>query len=186
MLGHEPTLNPFYSTETYRALATLPFEARIARLRDPEIRASLVAEAPDPNPVNALGRMVRGFETMFQLGDNPDYEQPPAASIAAQAQARGMRPEELAYDLMLEQGGRNQLYLAMANYGGGSLWASYEMLRQPDIVPGLGDGGAHYGTICDSELFDLSALPLGARSEPRPATAGRARRALDGAWDGGA
>ena len=46
--------------------------------------------------------------------------------------------------------GGNQLYLAVANYGGGSLDASYEMLRHPDVVPGLGDGGAHYGTICDS------------------------------------
>jgi N-acyl-D-aspartate/D-glutamate deacylase len=150
VLGHELSLNPFYSTESYRALADLPFEARIARLRDPEVRARIIAEAPDPNPVNALGRAVRGFETMFQLGDPPDYEQPPEASIAAQARARGITPEALAYDLMLEKDGRNQLYLAMANYGGGSLWASYEMLKEPDIVPGLGDGGAHYGTICDS------------------------------------
>jgi len=150
ILGHELTLNPFYSTETYRSLAHLPFEARIAKLRDPGIRARIIDEPPDPDPVNFLGRQVRGFETMFQLGDPPDYEQPPEASIAAQARARGIRPEALAYDLMLERGGRNQLYLAVANYGGGSLDASYEMLRQPNIVPGLGDGGAHYGTICDS------------------------------------
>jgi N-acyl-D-aspartate/D-glutamate deacylase len=150
VLGHELSLNPFYSTESYCALSDLPFEARIARLRDPEVRARIIAEAPDPNPVNALGRAVRGFETMFQLGDPPDYEQPPEASIAAQARARGITPEALAYDLMLEKDGRNQLYLAMANYGGGSLWASYEMLSEPNIVPGLGDGGAHYGTICDS------------------------------------
>jgi len=150
ILGHELTLNPFYSTETYRSLADLPFEARIARLRDPEIRAKIIAEPPDPDPVNFLGRQVRGFELMFQLGDPPDYEQPMEASIASQARARGISAEELAYDLMLEQGGRNQLYLAVANYGGGSLAASYEMLKEADIVPGLGDGGAHYGTICDS------------------------------------
>jgi N-acyl-D-aspartate/D-glutamate deacylase len=150
ILGHELTLNPFYSTETYRSLAQLPFEARIAKLRDPEIRARIIGEPPDPDPVNFLGRQVRGFETMFQLGDPPDYEQPPEMSIASQARARGIRPEELAYDLMLEKGGRNQLYLAVANYGGGSLQASYEMLREPNVIPGLGDGGAHYGTICDS------------------------------------
>ncbi len=74
----------------------------------------------------------------------------PEASIAAQARARGISPQELAYDLMLDRDGRNQLYLAVANYGGGSLSASYEMLSELDIVPGLGDGGAHYGTICDS------------------------------------
>ncbi len=150
LLGHELTLNPFYSTETYRSLADLPFDARLARLRDPEIRARIIAEPPDPDPVNFLGRQVRGFETMFQLGDPPDYEQPMEASIASQARARGITPEELAYDLMLDRDGRNQLYLAVANYGGGSLAASYEMLSELDIVPGLGDGGAHYGTICDS------------------------------------
>jgi N-acyl-D-aspartate/D-glutamate deacylase len=150
VLSHELTLNPFYATASYRALAGLPFTERIARLHDPQIRARMLAEPPDPNPLNALGRMVRGFDTMFQLGDPPDYEQSPDASIAAQARARNIRPEELAYDLMLERGGTNQLYLAMANYGGGSLWASFEMLREPNMVPGLGDGGAHYGTICDS------------------------------------
>jgi N-acyl-D-aspartate/D-glutamate deacylase len=150
ILGHELTLNPFYSTETYRSLAHLPLEARIEQLRDPAIRARIVAEPPDPDPVNFLGRQVRGFDQMFQLGDPPDYEQPPEKSIASQAQARGITPEELAYDLMLERGGRAQLYLAVSNYAGGSLDASYEMLCEPDVVPGLGDGGAHYGTICDS------------------------------------
>ena len=150
LLGHELTLNPFYSTETYRSLAHLPLEARLARLRDPEVRAKIIAESPDPDPVNFLGRHVRGFETMFQLGDPPDYEQPPEASISSQARARGVTPEALAYDLMLERDGRNQLYLAMGNYGGGSLAASYEMLQESNIVPGLGDGGAHYGTICDA------------------------------------
>lgn len=150
ILGHELTLNPFYSTETYRNLAALPFEARIEKLRNPEIRARILDEPPDPDPVNFLGRQVRGFETMFQLGDPPDYEPAPETSIASLARARGIRPEALAYDLMLEQGGRSQLYLAVANYGGGSLDASYEMLSHPDVVPGLGDGGAHYGTICDS------------------------------------
>ncbi len=150
VLGHELTLNPFYSTETYRGLADLPFETRIDALRDPEIRARILDEQPDPDPVNFLGRLVRGFDAMFQLGDPPDYEPLPETSIAALARARGIRPEVLAYDLMLEQGGRNQLYLAVANYGGGSLDASYAMLSHPDVVPGLGDGGAHYGTICDS------------------------------------
>ncbi|MDB5396266.1 MAG: Amidohydrolase, partial [Rhodospirillales bacterium] len=150
ILGHELTLNPFYSTETYRSLAHLPFAARIATLREPEIRAKIIAEPPDPDPVNFLGRQVRGFETMFQLGDPPDYEQPLEASIASQARARGISAEALAYDLMLERDGRNQLYLAVANYANGSLSASYEMLKEADIVPGLGDGGAHYGTICDS------------------------------------
>lgn len=149
LFGHELTLNPFYSTSTYRALAHLPLEERIARLRLPEVRARIIAEPVDPDPANVLGRLVRNFEHMFLLGDPPDYEPSPEASIAAQARRRGVSPEALAYDLMLERGGRNLLYYAVANYAHGSLDSCLTMMRHPGAVLGLGDGGAHCGTICD-------------------------------------
>jgi N-acyl-D-aspartate/D-glutamate deacylase len=60
-----------------------------------------------------------------------------------------MSPEALAYDLMLERDGRNNLYVTLCNYEGGSLDSSLEMMRHPGSVLGLGDGGAHCGTICD-------------------------------------
>jgi N-acyl-D-aspartate/D-glutamate deacylase len=149
VMGHELTLNPFYSTDTYRSLAGLPFAERIAALRDPEIRARILAEPANPDGKNALGAAVRNFGSMFLLGDPPDYEQPPQASIAARAARQGSSPESLAYDLLLENDGRNQLYLAMANYANGGLDAAAAMLNHRDVVPGLGDGGAHCGTICD-------------------------------------
>jgi N-acyl-D-amino-acid deacylase len=96
-----------------------------------------------------LGRMVRNFETMFELGDPPDYEQAPERSIAARARVLGIRPEELAYELLLAGDGTRMLYLAMANFADGGLSAVGEMLRHPDVIPGLGDGGAHCATICD-------------------------------------
>jgi N-acyl-D-aspartate/D-glutamate deacylase len=150
LLGHELTLNPFYMTETYRELARLPFEQRLAALRQPEMRARILADPSPPDPRNALGAAVRNFGAMFQLGDPPEYEQPPERSIAAEAARRGVSPEALAYDLMLERDGRNQLYLAMANYADGKLDAALAMLEHPNVVPGLGDGGAHCGTICDA------------------------------------
>ena len=52
---------------------------------------SILAEPPDADPALVLGRMVRGFETMFVLGDPPDYEQPPERSIAARARALACR-----------------------------------------------------------------------------------------------
>jgi len=39
------------------------------------------------------------------------------AGLTAQARARGVTPEELAYDLLLQENGRNMLFLAAANYG---------------------------------------------------------------------
>ncbi len=147
MLGHQLTLNPFYSTPTYAALAHLPLAERLVELRKPEVKAAILAEAPDPDTASMLGRVVRQFGTMFELGNPPDYEQPPENSIAARAAREGREPEDLAYDLLL--GKDATLYLAMANFTDGKLNAVGEIMRHRDIVPGLGDGGAHCGTICD-------------------------------------
>jgi len=161
MLGHELTLNPFYSTPTYATLASLPLAERVQELRRPGVRAQILSEAPDPNPALMLGRMVRNFGSMFLLGDPPDYEQPPERSIAGRAAALGITPEALAYDLMLENDGKNTLYLAIANYADGSLDAVGEMLRHPDVVPGLGDGGAHCATICDGSYSTFTLMHWG-------------------------
>jgi len=40
----------------------------------------------------------------------------------------------------------------LLNYSEGSLDAAAEMLQHPHTVPGLGDGGAHVGLICDSSF----------------------------------
>jgi len=149
LLGHDLTLNPFYMTDTYRALAPLPLTERIRELRRPETRAQILAETNRPDAAKVLGGAVRRFHSMFLLGDPPDYEPPPEASIAAQAERRGIAPEALAYDLLLERDGGAMLYLALANFADGKLDAALAMMNHRDTVPGLGDGGAHCGTICD-------------------------------------
>lgn len=150
MLGHELTLNTFYTCPTYVDLAgRLTFEEKIRALKSPDVRARILAESADPDPTIVLGRIVRDFDRMFLLGDPPDYEQPVEQSIAARAARLGVTPEALAYDLMLERGGRNNLYVTLCNYEGGSLETSRAMMQHPAAVLGLGDGGAHCGTICD-------------------------------------
>ncbi|MFN0301115.1 MAG: N-acyl-D-amino-acid deacylase family protein [Burkholderiales bacterium] len=149
LFGHELTLNPFYSTPSYLALASLPLAERIAALRRPEVRARILAEPIDPDPANVLGRMVRDFDRMFALGDPPDYEPALENSIGAQARRRGCSPEALAYDLMLEQDGNGLLYYTATNYAQGSLESCLAMMRHSGSIIGLGDGGAHCGTICD-------------------------------------
>jgi N-acyl-D-aspartate/D-glutamate deacylase len=42
------------------------------------------------------------------------------------------------------------LLVALANYGSGTLDPILSMMSNPNCVLGLGDGGAHYGMICDS------------------------------------
>ncbi|PLW69582.1 N-acyl-D-amino-acid deacylase family protein [Pseudohalioglobus lutimaris] len=166
MLGHELTLNPFYTTATYQALQELPLSERLIKLREPRVRAQILSEPPDPDPALVLGRSVRNFDYMFVLGDPPDYEQPWELSIAGRAKARGIKPEELAYDLLLEGERGSCFYLAMGNYANGNLDAVSTMLNHPHVVPGLGDGGAHAATICDGS-YSTFALTHWARDRQR-------------------
>lgn len=150
LLGYHLTLNPFCTTDSFKAIAHLPFEERLAELRKPELRARILAEASDPNPTNMLATFVRDFERIYPLSDPPNYEPEPDASIAAEARRWGVSPESLAYDKLLERGGRNMLFVATVNYTEKSLDATLEMLKHRDTVPGLGDAGAHLGVMCDA------------------------------------
>jgi N-acyl-D-aspartate/D-glutamate deacylase len=121
-------------------------------MRDPALRARILAEPFDALPgripdfiVNVLARLDR----VFALGDPPDYEPPPEASVASRAAQMGCDPMELMYDLLLERDGRELLFAPAANYVDCDYEAALTMLRHPHTVVGLGDGGAHCGTICD-------------------------------------
>jgi N-acyl-D-aspartate/D-glutamate deacylase len=92
------------------------------------------------------------FDRLFRLNDPPNYEPTADDSIAAEATRRGLRPEEVAYEAMLEDGGRALLYSPFLNYTDGNLDAVGEMMRSSVTVPGLSDGGAHVGTICDASF----------------------------------
>ena len=149
LLGLEATLNPFVGHETYKEVAHLPLTERVALMSDESFRERLLAEERQKR--SGLFRFV-GYDRMFELGDPPNYEPEPAASIAARAEREGRAPEELAYDLMLADGGKRLLYSPIFNYAEGSLDGAREMLLHEYSVPGLADGGAHVGTICDGSF----------------------------------
>jgi N-acyl-D-aspartate/D-glutamate deacylase len=58
----------------------------------------------------------------------------------------------MLYNLLLHDNGRALLYVPVLNYADGNLDAVGEMLAHPFAVPGLSDGGAHVGTICDGSF----------------------------------
>jgi N-acyl-D-aspartate/D-glutamate deacylase len=149
VLGFDLSVNPFSLCPSYQPLAKLPFEQRIAALRDSGVRARLLMEEPGDSLI-PLARMGRRFDFIYPLADPPNYEPRQEDSLAVQARARGVAPTELAYDLMLENGGRGLLLAALANYGSGSLDPIHSLITDPNSVIGLGDGGAHYGMICDA------------------------------------
>lgn len=165
LFGFELTLNPFSQHPAYRALAHLPLAERAAHLAQPDVRAALLAEAGGPAQGFA-GAAPRNWANMYLMGERPDYEPKPSQTVAALALAQGRRPEEVALDHMLSGGGRGMLYLPFLNYAEGSLDPSYEMLGHPDAVPGLSDGGAHVGMICDGS-FPTSNLTHWTRDRTR-------------------
>jgi N-acyl-D-aspartate/D-glutamate deacylase len=151
LFGLQSSLHPFFTHPSYRALAELPLAERVARLRDPEVRATLLQEEPfTRNPI-ARGLMQR-WDQMFPLGDPPDYEPPSSASVAAVAAREGRAPQEVVLDWLLEQDGTAFLFAPLASYVDHNLDAIHEMITNPTTVLGLSDGGAHCGLICDVSM----------------------------------
>ncbi|RXH20513.1 N-acyl-D-amino-acid deacylase family protein [Bradyrhizobium guangzhouense] len=150
LLGLELSRNPFQTHPSYRRIAHLPLGERLARLRQADVRKAILSETATSTDDPLFFRP--NYDKMFLLGDPPDYEQPPENALGPQARKQGRQPEELAYDAMLSDGGRGMLYVPFLNYSDGNLDATREMLIDPQSVPGLSDGGAHCGIICDASF----------------------------------
>jgi N-acyl-D-amino-acid deacylase len=142
----ETTRNPFFSSATFAALAESPLDERVGAMRKPAVRERILDEA---RAAPAKG-LQRNFDFVFSLRTIDDYEPSTDQSVAALATARGVQPDVLAYDLLLEDDGRGVLWAGFANIIDGSLASTLTMMKSDATVIGLGDGGAHYGLIADA------------------------------------
>ena len=149
LYGLELSFHPFSTCPSYRAIERLPLEGKLERLRDPAMRARLLKEEPVYSNPNMLAFM-RNVANMFVLGDPPNYTPSAAERLDARAAALGITPLELAYDLLVSGDGRTILFHPGANYTDCSDANMASMLRHENTVMALGDGGAHYGLICDA------------------------------------
>ncbi len=152
LLGLESSMHPFITCPTYRReLAQLPRPERVAAMRDPEVRAALISEHQQRTR-GMSGIVAQSFHKMFPLGEPPEYEPRPEDSIEARALAAGVAPVEMAYDLLLERDGRELMLFPLANFTDGDLEVIREMNLSEYTLPGLSDGGAHCGVICDASF----------------------------------
>jgi len=138
----ESTIHPFLNNAAFTPLLALPLDERVARLREPEVRAAIVAD----------GSSVFDFAGIFPLADPPVYEPEPSDSIAARAERAGVDPIELTLDLLLENEGRGMVFYPAVNFANGNADHCREMLLHPHSVPGLSDGGAHVSFISDASF----------------------------------
>ncbi|MDT5108145.1 MAG: N-acyl-D-amino-acid deacylase [Mycobacterium sp.] len=151
VIGLELSGNPFILYPSYQEIAHLPLAERVAEMRKPEVRERILADRPGGGG-HPLMFATQAWDWMFPLGDPPNYEPSMSDSIGARARARGVSPLEEAYDRVLDDDGHAMLLITLANFRDGSLDTVSELLRREDVVLGLGDGGAHYGMICDASF----------------------------------
>ena len=149
LMGLNCTLNPFIQLPSYRDIAGLPLQEKVARLQDEAFRAQLLSEQISSSGPALL---LTNFDKMWLLGDPPNYEPAPEDSLGAQARRAGVSAESLALDAMLMNDGQQMLYTPFANYAQDNLDCCREMILEENTVMGLGDGGAHVGTICDASF----------------------------------
>jgi N-acyl-D-aspartate/D-glutamate deacylase len=148
VLGLTLSGNPFVTYPSYQDIAALPLAERVAEMRKPEVRQRILSDTPGTgHPLMIAAQL---WDWMYPLTDPPDYEPDAADSIGARARARGVSPQQEAYDRLLDDDGRAMLLVTLANFRHNSLDTVADLIRRDDIVLGLGDGGAHYGMICDA------------------------------------
>ena len=150
LTGLQTDEHTFSTRATYREIAHLPLAERVERMKDPEIKAKILADPIEPydHPLSAM--VHQGYEGLLTLGESFDMEPSFDDTIANRAKREGRDPEELVYDLLLEAEGRAFLLFPFTNYFRFSLDDVHEMLTHPTSVWGLGDGGAHCGVACDA------------------------------------
>jgi len=147
--GFDLSFNPFSFRKSYMEVEHLPLAERVEALRDPARRARILAETAEHGNGHVLW-LINQVANMYVLGEGFDYEPSPSNSLGSVAAAKGISPWALAYDLLVQEDGRTMLYLPVTNYHAGNLDTTLEMMRHPHTIVALGDGGAHYGMICDA------------------------------------
>lgn len=162
LLGLEATFHPFMGFPSYKEIAHLPLDERVARMRRPELRARILSERSEPVAVSGtpippladyfLANLPNVARRLYPMEERPDYEPAAGRSLAARAAQTGRPVLDVVYDALLEDGGRALLYFPIYNYGGLDLDAVREMLTHPRALVGLGDAGAHVGTVCDASM----------------------------------
>ncbi len=143
--------NPFSRYPTYQALSKLPEDERRRALRDPAVRARILA---DHDPIDDEWKRLseNPWPRTFVLGPDNNYEPSLAESVAAIAERQGRSAKEVGYDLLLENDCQAFLLFPLVSYANGDLEAVRTMLEHPHSVLSGSDAGAHCNTVCDGAV----------------------------------
>ncbi len=165
MMCWRGTAHPFATYPAWQTIKDLPWPEQLAHLKDPAFRDKMLAEQPIDMGFFA-NFVTRSFDKMY-LAAQPerdpsdtsgrarpvfDYEPEAARSIAQLAKATGRRPQEIAYDALMERDGEAMLYFPLFNYANKNLDHLHTLHSHPRVKMGLSDAGAHCGAVCDGGM----------------------------------
>jgi N-acyl-D-amino-acid deacylase len=153
IMAWQGTVHPFVFRPAWIDIAELPWEAKLAKLREPQFKARMLTEEsviPDVDVADLYRIIANGWFAQFEMGPEFNYEPTQAETIMARAAAAGVSGAEYAYDLLMQDEGRGFIYFPILNYRDGNLNFLEELQLSDDTVNSLSDGGAHCGTICDA------------------------------------
>ena len=149
--GLQSNFHIFVGHPTWRSeLAHLPLGEKVRAMQNPDLRVRLMAEESKIRPMgNTIEQLLW---RIFPLSDVPNYEPDREHSVAGLAEAAGVSPVGMMYDLLLRDDGKELFYQPL----GGYLTYNFDFFRKnmehPNVLFGLSDGGAHCGVIADAGM----------------------------------
>jgi N-acyl-D-aspartate/D-glutamate deacylase len=138
----------FDEMPSFRDTLTLPEPQRAAALRDPAVREQMRKELADPTGRSfVFVWQVLRVETVAKA----EHERWVGRSVTEIADARGQDPLDAFLDLSLDEGLATQFVLA-APPDAKRRAATETMIRNPAVMAGSSDGGAHLLSFCGADF----------------------------------
>jgi N-acyl-D-amino-acid deacylase len=155
LMAWQGSTHPFMAHPLWLDMAALPWEQKLARLRDPQVRTQLTDDTAMRQAAefdSRLAYLTQGFHKMYALGAEPDYEPPQEQSVASIAARENRSPLAVVYDMLMALDGKGIVYFPSFNYAYNDLSQLHTQLQHPRTMMSLADGGAHCGYICDVSM----------------------------------
>ena len=162
--GLGSTFHPLMAFPSFLKIREKSLSEIVAIMRDPAYKQQMLSEKPvqlsgpgssiPPLTDLLIAQYEAISEKIFVLvkDGKVDYEQGQQDSVAQLARDKGESVWETTYDLLLEDDGRALLYFPVYNYTEMNYDNVLTMMQHPKSLPGLSDGGAHVGFICDASF----------------------------------
>ncbi len=150
--GLTSSFHVFSGHPTYRRdIAHLPLAEKVAMMQRPDVRAALLSEESAMRG-GAMADPSELLYRVFPLGEVPNYEPDREQSVGGMADAAGVTPMEMMYDLLIREGGRELFYQPLGGYFTYNFDFFRKNMQHPNVLFGLSDGGAHCGVIADAGM----------------------------------